>query len=271
MKFIPPTSPRGQALLAEIDAAAARRTPLEHAKAVLACVPAAGEAASTFARRRQVVEHAAARVLAEAVLGGGVPVTADPPEHAKVTEILKMTAAPSAIQRAVTRLTALLAKATPGPWTAHHGDNVISAPQPGTTDGRAVIVAQALSSTLGATQKEHSDYDLIAAAARSQRDANADLIVEAVNALPLLLASVRALAPPGGEASKTQQHGARLFELVGLIHKTVRGDALGECWTIRHWLDSQGQFNDDISGKDRLIEIACAHALAKWPVTEKTT
>lgn len=70
------------------------------------------------------------------------------------------------------------------------------------------------------------------------------------------------------EIARLRTHGARLFGLIGVLHKTVRGDELGECWTIRHWLDSQGQFNDDISGQQRLIEIACAHALAKWPVTE---
>lgn len=54
-------------------------------------------------------------------------------------------------------------------------------------------------------------------------------------------------------------------EFVEVIHKTIRNDEHGECWTIRKWLDAHGQFNGDLQGRERLIEVACAEILAHPP------
>lgn len=47
------------------------------------------------------------------------------------------------------------------------------------------------------------------------------------------------------------------------IHLAARGDAKGECWTIRKWMDARGMFNDDINGNVRLIEEAANYAVTR--------
>ena len=54
---------------------------------------------------------------------------------------------------------------------------------------------------------------------------------------------------------------AQLREAVEAIRTACRGDAKGEWWTLREWLNKRGVYNDDISGGKRLVEIACVFAL----------
>lgn len=69
-------------------------------------------------------------------------------------------------------------QATPGPWKAHHSDNIICAPLNNSGDGRALTVAQARSLQFG---------DQPPLITEEQRDRNADLIAAMRNALPDLL------------------------------------------------------------------------------------
>jgi hypothetical protein len=49
------------------------------------------------------------------------------------------------------------------------------------------------------------------------------------------------------------------------LYTAARGDAEGQWWPIRKWMDEQGIFNGDIESYQRLSEIVLKHLLADPP------
>ena len=77
----------------------------------------------------------------------------------------------------------LLAAATPGPWKIERGKRCIQGPD--TRDGDPLVLTSMMG---GATKWSHSPYSEYCVPGMKEGDANAALIVAAVNALPELLA-----------------------------------------------------------------------------------
>lgn len=77
----------------------------------------------------------------------------------------------------------LLAAATPGPWKIERGKRCIQGPD--TRDGDPLVLTSMMG---GATKWSHSPYSEYCVPGMKEGDANAALIVAAVNALPGLLA-----------------------------------------------------------------------------------
>ena len=82
----------------------------------------------------------------------------------------------------------LLAAATPGPWKIERGKRCIQGPD--TRDGDPLVLTSMMG---GATKWSHSPYSEYCVPGMKEGDANAALIVAAVNALPELLAKVKRL------------------------------------------------------------------------------
>lgn len=82
----------------------------------------------------------------------------------------------------------LLAAATPGPWKIERGKRCIQGPD--TRDGDPLVLTSMMG---GATKWSHSPYSEYCVPGMKEGDANAALIVAAVNALPELVARVRRL------------------------------------------------------------------------------
>lgn len=85
-------------------------------------------------------------------------------------------------------LAKLLAAATPGPWKIERGKRCIQGPD--TRDGDPLVLTSMMG---GATKWSHSPYSEYCVPGMKEGDANAALIVAAVNALPELLARVKRL------------------------------------------------------------------------------
>ena len=77
----------------------------------------------------------------------------------------------------------LLAAATPGPWKIERGKRCIQGPD--TREGNPLVLTSMMG---GATKWSHSPYSEYCVPGMKEGDANAALIVAAVNALPELLA-----------------------------------------------------------------------------------
>jgi len=79
----------------------------------------------------------------------------------------------------------LLAEATPGPWKIERGKRCIQGPD--TREGDSLVLTSMMG---GATKWSHSPYSEYCVPGMKEGDANAALIVAAVNALPALIARV---------------------------------------------------------------------------------
>lgn len=82
----------------------------------------------------------------------------------------------------------LMAEATPGPWKIERGKRCIQGPD--TRDGDPLVLTSMMG---GATKWSHSPYSGYCVPGMKEGDANAALIVAAVNALPGLLEGVKRL------------------------------------------------------------------------------
>lgn len=82
----------------------------------------------------------------------------------------------------------LLAAATPGPWKIERGKRCIQGPD--TREGDPLVLTSMMG---GATKWSHSPYSEYCVPGMKEGDANAALIVAAVNALPELLERVKRL------------------------------------------------------------------------------
>jgi len=110
------------------------------------------------------------------------------------------------------QLRKLLAEATPGPWKIERGKRCIQGPD--TREGDSLVLTSMMG---GATKWSHSPYSEYCVPGMKEGDANAALIVAAVNALPGLIARVEEMERLRAERDRAQraceQMGARITAL----------------------------------------------------------